>query len=293
MFAILTNPALYAKSVLNGLTLFFTAVLPGLLPFMFLTKIIINLNLTKIIKFLNTPAKRLFGLNGHAAYGFLLSCISGYPVGAKLSSELYLQNKISEWQLLKTSLLCSTSGPIFIIGTVGVMMLSNFKIGVILYFVNICASFLSVLILNVFEKTKRKNINQNDNYFKEDDHLTVIQKPNIKSSAKTLNIISQAASDTAVSLLTVAFYIAFFYMFIDLLTNIKILQLFAEFINIFALNKNISLGSASGLIEMTRGIQILSSSHSAISMSIISLLLSFGGFFNYLSIFIIFKYHPT
>ena len=280
MFTILTNPLVYAKSVLNGLTLFFTAVLPGLLPFMFLTKIIINLNLTKITKFFNTPAKKILGLNGYATYGFLSSCISGYPVGAKLTSELYMQNKINERQLLKTALLCSTSGPIFIIGTVGVMMLNNFKIGVILYLINICATFLSVLIIKVFrlKKLNIKNVKQDTDYFTNHDYLTSTEISNINRQKSTLNTISQAASDTAVSLLTVAFYIAFFCMFIDILTNIKILQTFAELINIPINNKNISHGTVSGLIEITRGIQILSSSHSAISLSIISALLSFGGF---------------
>ncbi len=271
MFAVLTNPAYYAQSVTKGLLLFTTAVLPGLLPFMFFTKVIINLNLDKVTTFLNAPAKKLFGLNGHAFYGFFASCISGYPVGAKLTSELYLQNKISERHLLKTSLLCSTSGPIFIIGTVGVLMLNNFNLGVILYLINIFSTFLSVLILSMFEKIKGTN-NKHEYSFSPTDIS------NINQSKNTLNIISHAASDTATSLLTVAFYIAFFYMMIDLLANIKILQVLANFINILLHNKSLSLGTVSGMIEMTKGIQILSSSNTVISLSIIAFLLSFSGF---------------
>lgn len=273
MFTILTNPAQYAKSVTKGLLLFTTAVLPGLLPFMFFTKIIIKFNFSGLTSFLNKPSQKFLGLNGNAMYGFFASAISGYPVGAKLASELYLQNKIDKSQLHKTALICSTSGPIFIIGTVGVCMLGSFKIGILLYCINIFSCFISVVILNTFQKLRKLKHTQADLVIKNYEEIN-----HTKPTKNTLNIITQAASDTATSLLTVAFYIAFFYMIIDLLTNIKILQIFAEFVNIIISDKSISLGATSGFIEMTRGIQTLSITPNVLSLSIISFLLAFSGF---------------
>jgi len=42
MLTILIDSVTYAKSIIKGLTLFFTNVLPGLLPFMFFVKLLTN-----------------------------------------------------------------------------------------------------------------------------------------------------------------------------------------------------------------------------------------------------------
>ncbi|MBQ7467086.1 MAG: hypothetical protein IJS74_03345 [Clostridia bacterium] len=304
MFAILTNPTLYAKSITDGLKLFVVAVLPGLLPFMFLNKILANLKFEHLTNIFNKPAKKLFGLDGYAMYGYFISILSGYPVGAKIVSELYNQNKISEKDILKTSLLCSTSGPIFIVGTVGALMLQNKEIGIFLYFINILSALLSVILINLFERFKKakssknkndkkvkidnKNDNRNDDRNDGKNNRTDLQKTKIHDNqlschAHHLNqsifkLFTRSASDTASSLLIVAFYIAFFYLLIDLLNNFKVLQFLSSLLNIFFKNSDISTATTSGIVEMTRGINLLSFLKNSTSLALISFLLSFGGF---------------
>ena len=281
MFAILTNPAYYATSVTNGLKLFVIAVLPGLLPFMFLTKIIANLKSNKRFLLFEKSTKKIFGLNADSLYSFFISIISGYPVGSKFVSERYNAGKISDKDINKYAILCSTSGPIFIIGTVGVFMLNNLSYGVVLYVLNIISTIISVIFINIVCQIKQRN--KTTVKFDEINSLNNSMQLNKTSNnstplknTKILSVISRAATDTASSLTVVAFYIAFFFMFIDLLTNLKIISGLAY---IFSKNCNNSLltGLFSGLVEMTRGIQILSETKSVISLSAISFLLSFSG----------------
>lgn len=269
MILILVNPTRYAESVIGGLKLFFTAVLPGLLPFMFLCKILTELNLfSKLAKPLNSPMQKIFGINGYGFYAFLMSIISGYPLGSKITADLYKQGKISDSQVTKTAIISSTSGLEFIIGAVGGLLFNSPFIGLLIYLSNILAALTASFLLNLFSKkttTDKKPAQINTN--------TTTHKNNI------LSIITSSAIDTCSSLLTVGFYIAIFSLVIDLLTDIKFIYFLSYPLKLLGTslsNVNYS-GIISGLIEMTNGIKLLSTSPSEISISLASMLVSFSG----------------
>ena len=134
MLLITANPNRYTSGTISGLKLFFFSVLPGLFPFMFLTKLLTELGfLFKITQKLDKLSHNLFGTPGVSIYAFLMSILSGYPIGAKIISDLYEKNLITSQDAQKMSVFCTTSGPIFIIGSVGSLMFGNFKIGMVLY----------------------------------------------------------------------------------------------------------------------------------------------------------------
>ena len=310
MIFLLLDPTTYATSVINGLKLFFTAVLPGLLPFMFLCKMLTNLNISRFFNFLSKPMNYLFGLSSNCFYAFFMSSISGYPIGSKITSDLYSQNKIKDNEILKCALLSSTSGPVFVIGSVGAIMLQNAKIGLIIYISNITASILSIVFIHIIEILKNKkrgyksknNINDtpqnnalpsslptlkqsekaNSSNSQSQANLNTTISPAQKSKKQNfLNIMASSASDTAMGLLIVGFYIAFFFTFIDLLKNTQVLGFFANIIKVlFGSNPDkmaLSEGVMSGIVEMTKGAKILSSIQSPLSISLISMLIAFGG----------------
>ena len=158
MLLIISNPALFSKSTINGITLFFYSVLPGLLPFMFLTKLLTELgSVLKISKHLSPISKKLFGTPGVSLYCFFMSILSGYPIGAKIIYDLHSKNMISDEDAKKMSVFCTTSGPIFVIGAVGVGMLKSFKLGAIIYASHIISSILIGILFNLVFRTKQQN----------------------------------------------------------------------------------------------------------------------------------------
>ena len=58
-----------------------------------------------------------------------MSILSGYPIGAKIIHDLYSKDLITEEDAKRMSIFSTTSGPIFIIGAIGVGMLKNYKLG--------------------------------------------------------------------------------------------------------------------------------------------------------------------
>ena len=78
------NPAPYMSSCFQGLKIWATTVLPSLFCFMIVTKLILqNRFSSKIFSTINAPFQIIFK-TPYGGYIFLMSIISGYPLGCKL-----------------------------------------------------------------------------------------------------------------------------------------------------------------------------------------------------------------
>lgn len=144
------SPANCMKSTLNGLHIWLVNVLPALFPFFILTKIIISLNQSPI-KILDKFTNKFFNINAGLIY--TLSILSGYPVGAKMISNYYELGKIDKTTATDMLSFCSTSGPMFIVGSVGIGIFRSVKIGYILLISHILGSFVNGLIFTRLFKT--------------------------------------------------------------------------------------------------------------------------------------------
>lgn len=283
MILLLINPTRYAISVTNGLKLFFTAVLPGLLPFMFFTKLLTNSSLIpKLTKPFQKSVKKLFGISAEGIYAFIMSIISGYPIGSKITADLYQSGKISKNEVTKTAILSSTSGPIFVIGAVGGAMLQSTLLGLVIYISNVVAVILCSLIINILErKVKSKKKEMINATLSQNTLNSLSLSPSTPQQQKSASL-SNIALDTVMGLLVVGFFVAIFSLFIDLLTDIKAISFFAYPLKIIfeklSINPELAEGIMSGIIEMTNGANILSKSITPLSISFISFIIAFSGF---------------
>lgn len=264
MALIILNPAIFSKSTINGIKLFFCAVLPGLFPFMFLTKMLTEVGLAfKISKKLDNVSQKTFGTPGVSIYCFFMSILSGYPIGAKIIAELYQKELITEDDAKRMSIFCTTSGPIFVIGSVGVGMLSSFKLGVIIYLSHIVSAVLCGLIYNLFHKNTNKAKSQNP-----------------PQTQKTSGMFSLVLSDTINSILMVGGYITIFYLISEIFSVLGIINYVSIVISNALPSSKISSETISGLlyglIEVTHGVKSLSSIN-PISVPLICGLISFSG----------------
>ena len=258
---ILCNPKKYNASIHQGLNLFFVSVLPGLLPFMFFSKILSGLPTIKTMsKRLSKPMQTLFGTSGISGYVFLLSILSGYPVGAKLVADMYEEGFATETDAKKMSVFCTTSGPIFVIGTVGSIMFGSAKIGIILYISHILASVMSGIVF-------RKNVHETQKI------------PDIKTSAPH-DIITKSMYDTTTNILLVCGYITIFFLIADILCSMGVVGVMSAPLQLLFDKQSINLsakGIILGLIEVTRGVKTLSANINVWSVCFACALISFGG----------------
>ena len=270
MAIIISNPKQFSSGTISGLKLFFYSVFPGLFPFMLLTKLITEIGfLFKITPKLDKFSKAAFGTSGVSLYAFFMSILSGYPIGAKIIADLYQKQLITDEEAKKMSIFCTTSGPIFVIGTIGTMMFQSFKIGVIIYLAHILSSIIMGIGYNLLTKKNSKITTTNTEkqlYFK-----------NIKSE----NILSNCINQTINSLCVVGAYITIFYLFAELLESFNFITIISNILShvLSPLNidKNCIKGFLHGVLEVTRGAKELSLSHSPLSVALCCGAVSFSG----------------
>lgn len=140
----------------NAIALCAEAIVPALFVFLICSQLLINTGFAKIIK---KPFEKimypLFKINGAGALAVILGCLSGYPVGALCTCELYRNGDLSKNEAERLLGFCNNAGPLFIIGSVGTVMLKNKKIGYLLWVVNILSSVMCGMLLSLFKKDEK------------------------------------------------------------------------------------------------------------------------------------------
>lgn len=134
--------------------------MPSLLPFIIGANLIVSLKIVDILGILINPlTQKIFNVSGRSGLIFAISMVSGYPVGSKFASELRLENKISRYEGQRLVSFCSTSGPLFIIGSVGTGMLKNPHIGYIMLLCHYLASLTVGLLFRNYGREKSVKTN--------------------------------------------------------------------------------------------------------------------------------------
>lgn len=99
----------------EGLNLWFHSVLPSLLPFCILSDILIRTGrISGLLRPLEPMFSRFLGLSSSGAYAFLLGLFCGYPMGARLTGELYRQGEISHQEAQYLLSFCNNASPVFL-----------------------------------------------------------------------------------------------------------------------------------------------------------------------------------
>ena len=258
---IMIKPLNYAKACLNGISAWAFNVLPVLFPFFVLTRLIVTLNENKQ-SFMDKFFCKAYNVSTNSFNTYFLSTLSGYPMGAKLIGTMYENKQISKNEAKKMLSFCSVSGPMFMVGTVGLIMLKSYLAGLIILISNVLASLINGLL------------------FRGKKDIEPANSIKFKTSNKTS--LSDIVYDSLISILMVGAYIALSFLIISVLNNLHIIEFLSNTIcSVLKCNKykDVVQFVLCGGIEITNGILGLSSnSVSLLTKTILaSGLIGFGG----------------
>ena len=257
--ALTVNPAKYSAVCLSGLNVYATTVLPALLPFIFLTLLLSNVINSKVLaKVFNPVCKFLYRENGLLGYIQIMSFVSGYPIGAKLLSEFARKNAISKSNAEKISVCTSTSGPAFVIASVGAITLNDRFAGIILFMCHILSAVFNGIIFRKY---------------------AVYQPipPLFTSNEKQKNLFYECAFSCFTACLTVGVFVAFFFVFSQVLQDTKLLFPFEFLFSLLFKDTKKATAFVAGLIECTKGCVMMASTKGLLKLPLICAIISFGG----------------
>lgn len=255
---IIINPEKINNTILLSCNIFIKNIIPSLFPMYIIANMLIDIKIPKFLSnIFNNTFYKLFKVSGEASFIFFISILTGAPSNAKYINDLLETKNISINTAQKILLFSSFINPLFIINTTGTIFLNNTKIGIYLFLSHILSNILTGITLRNYKKDIK--INQ---YTSLKDNLKDLNH-NINNNNLFKTILTSIKNS------------------IDpLLTIFSTLTFFLILINILNLNNNNIISILlSGILEMTTGLKMLSTSliNYNLKIYISMFFISFGG----------------
>lgn len=232
------------QGIKDGMKLCASAVIPSLFPFLIVSQFTVESGMSDCLgTVFAKPTRLIFGLPGICSSVILMSLIGGYPVGARMTAQLIDSNKITVYQAKRLNLFCINAGPAFMIGTVGSIMLSSARAGVVLFLS--CASACVILgiasrLIMTEEKTDIK-----------EGTVVVLKEP--------VSAFTKSVSSSLYSMLSICAWVVIFSAAIGIIT---------------AHTEGVGSAVICAVLEVTSGVKL---SAGFFSLPVIAAILSFGG----------------
>lgn len=262
----------------KGISLWYSSVLPSLLPFFIATELLSHTHIISIIgNSLNPIMRPLFNVPGEGAFALVLGIISGYPVGAKTVANLKENGICSDIESERLIAFTNNSGPLFIIGTVGIGIFLDSKIGFALLVAHVLAALTVGFIFRFWKHNFKINVKN------EKKSIDYINSTNI-AFYNLGEVLYKCIFNSIISVVMIGGFIVLFSVIVSMLLKSQILYLLAFVLNpifsIFGISISTIVGFITGFIEVTNGIFYISEISSLslyFKAYIISFLLGFGG----------------
>ena len=284
---IFSNSSFYATK--SGIQLWANNVVPSLFPFLVAVELLKHTNTIYYLSLkLDKYMRPLFNLPGISAFPFIMGFLSGYPVGAKIVTELYSNKSCSKDEAERMLPFTNNSGPLFIIGTVGISFYSNVVLGIVLLITHILSSITFGIVSGLLSKSKNSSSSKCLNY-------QLLKNKDI-SIFELGEILGSSIINSIKTVLLIGGFVTLFSVIITIIEKTHVLLIISNVISIiFKFDTSVISSFITGIIEFTNGLSKISGIHlKSISINIVlsSFLIGFGGISVSLQVLsIISKYH--
>lgn len=260
--AFISAPLKYSDAALRGIKLWALCVAPSTLPFLFMTALLTSFGAVERLSCRAAPiTNKLFKLSGAAAYAFLSGAVCGYPVGAKVISDLREGGLITRDDATGMSVISSMSGPLFIVGSVGAGMYHSAAAGLIILFAQYAAVIITGIIFGRFRPKKE---------------VSSSRLPRLKSVSAD-GILYSSMYSSVLSVLCVGGFICVFFLLAEMAEDFYITCPITFIMNQIPIFKGLGSGFSKGLIEVTGGCLALSAFFTPASIALSAFIITLGG----------------
>ena len=280
-------------AIKSGLQLWATSVVPSLFPFFVATELLMHTNIINIFgRVLNGYMKPLFNISGEGAFAFIMGIISGYPVGAKIASKFRENNICTKAECERLLSFTNNSGPLFIIGTVGILMYQNTGIGILLFITHLLGSLSVGLVFRFWKRNKNDSIGESKKVVIKKQNYSYVSDKKTASFSNLGEIMAESITNSISTILLIGGFVVLFSSIISILKASGILNVLcmaiSPILNFLHIDSSFASGLLTGILEITNGIQSISSiacKKISINIIITAFLLGFGGISVFLQVF--------
>ena len=261
-------PESMINSTKNGLSLWWKIVLPSLFPFLILSNLITKTAIPMIFgKILNPIMEFIFNLPGISALPLFLGMTGGYPIGAKVTSDLRFNNQISKTIANRLIAFTNNSGPLFITGAIGIGLYGNKQIGTLI----LLSHYISAFLVGLFFRFRKQN-----EYLDNETPKINFEIITLRNLGTTL---TDAVKSSVISVVLIGGFIVLFSIISTIMLETGIIYAISNLL-FKGFDISFSFSIISGILEVTNGVNLIANLNISLLQKLIitSILLGFGGF---------------
>lgn len=270
----------------NGLLLWANSIIPSLFPFFVANELLHYTNIINIMgRLFHKIMRPVFNVPGEGSFALIMGLISGYPIGAKTICSLKEKGICNDIECERLLSFTNNSSPLFILGTIGLSMFSNIKIGIILLSTHILSCLLTGFL---FRFWKRNKPTVSKTYKSFDSNTKCISFSNLGE------ILETAIISSIKTILVIGGFVVFFSVILSILKTTNLFSMISYTLSPISSILGISefvTPFLYGIIELTNGLSQLCVFNTNSCIVLCSAILGFGGFSVLFQIYsIIYKY---
>ncbi len=252
------NAQAIGDGIRRGMDVCAGTLIPSLFPFMVLCTFLVH---SRFIDYISAPfsrlTTRLLRLPSFTGAVFILSLVGGFPVGAKMISELYKENRITSHTASRMLCFCVNAGPAFLITAVGSRMFGSTAAGLLLF----CSQTAASIVIALLSRTWMQEPPQHHTF--QSSH-----KPLVPAFIASVNNAAQA-------MISVCAFVIVFSSIVSFVLSLEITQLLENFLP--SLPSGMIKTILYGTFEVTLGCSESTAVSGVVSIYLACAICSFGG----------------
>ena len=254
------------QSSLRGLSIWWEVLFPALFPFFVISELLLGFGIVHFFGKLLDPLMRpVFRLPGIGGFVVTMGSISGYPVGARLTAQLWEQGLINRTEGERLVAFTTTSDPIFLIGAVSIGFFHNAQLAAILAAAHYGGGLIIGLLMRYHDKHLSIPVTANKPSTKliagKPRRLTIAIRAMHEArllDGRSFGALLQDSMQSALRLMiVVGGLVVFFSVVVEMLTHAGLVSLLADalhfILTMFGLPIQLADPIVYGLFEVTLG----------------------------------------
>lgn len=277
------------SAALEGLKIWWGIVFPSLLPFFVIAEILMGLGVVHFLGVLLEPLMRpVFKVPGVGSFALAMGLASGYPIGAKITSNLRRKKLCSKTEAERLLSFTCTANPSFMLGAVAVGMFHRADLGLLIAATHYLSSIIVGFLLRFYQGedsgtslVETGNGRQRQNIFSR--AINELLDARRKDGRDIGQLLGDAIKESINTILMVGGFIIFF----SVLTRIFIItglvntigRILLLILKPLGLSEALTLPLISGLFEVTNGANLVSQAHAPLLHQLImtNILIAWSG----------------
>jgi sporulation integral membrane protein YlbJ len=288
LFMLLRYPGPGFEAAVQGIGIWWDVLFPALFPFLVISEMLLGFGIVHFLGTLLDPLMRpMFRIPGIGGFVVAMGFASGYPVSARLTSQLWEQGLLNREEGERLVAFTTSSDPIFLIGAVSIGFFHNVSLAAILASAHYGAALLLGFLMRFhgrIQPTKRTTLLK--------DHKSLLKRSFEAmhkarlNDARPLGKLPQQSIQTSIQLvLVIGGLVVFFSVIITYLSLTPVMGLFDSglraLLSFVGLPEALSASFVSGFFEVTLGAKSAGQAAEAIPLvykvSAAAFILSWGG----------------